>query len=189
MINIPVEVETITLYQEVKVATEKDLRVEYSYFIHLHISLRADVFAPVKWKKLAPLRAAEAYVICIITCKRGPFTDVFCSAPSQHNTVTCLVCYPHSPVHLLGAGVRHKVYKAVEVCSILCRAAAPEVLHHSPVSDAVRAADGGGDQRHKSQGGSSLFGPTINSQNILSFANVVLLSPCRNMSSSPTPKR
>lgn len=77
MINIPVEVETITLYQEVKVATERDLRVEHSYFIHLHISLSADVFAPVKWKKLAPLRAAEAYVICFITCKRGPFTDVF----------------------------------------------------------------------------------------------------------------
>ena len=57
-----------------------------------------------------------------------------------------------SSFHLLGVGIHHKVHQALEVCRAQCRTAAPEVLHHSPVSGPVRAINGCGDQRHKGQG-------------------------------------
>lgn len=66
-----------------------------------------------------------------------------------------LLC--RSSVHLLGAGVHHKVHQAVEVFGVQCGNRAAEVLHHGPAGAPVRTPDGRRDQRHQSEGEHSCF--------------------------------
>lgn len=109
---------------------------------------------------------------------------------------------PLSALYLLGVSLHHQVHQAVEVCWESRWSEAPEVLHHDLFSGSVRAADGRGDQRDKSQGECryfnrinpvmvSVFASFLSTLSVFVLFWLILspLSPCRNMCSFPTLRR